>query len=120
MVDGKGATSRPIHVIVMEVEISSLSPQTAAEIKRIQNLGSQIKNIASESSTVMILDPDILSALDLERWAIEYAYKFTKDYNVHATAFLLGIEYVERKLPHVSQLSPSSESQALRRPSPPS
>lgn len=86
----------------MEVETSSLSPETIAEITRIQNLGS--KSSQETSKTVTVLDPDILSALDLERWAIEYAYKFTKEINIHATAFILGIEYVERKLPHVSTL----------------
>ena len=51
----------------------------------------------------MILDPDHLLVLDLEKWAVEYSYKFTKSYNKNALAYLLAIQYVESGLLHVSR-----------------
>jgi hypothetical protein len=44
----------------------------------------------------MILDPDHLSALDPEKWAVEYSYKFTIAYNKNALAYLLAVQYVEK------------------------
>ena len=106
-IDGRGASSRPFHIIVLEVETVLLDPKTLTEVQRIHRLGSKVSGEdlpcePSQPRTVTVLDPDILSTFDIEKWAIEYAYKFTKTHNIHATAFILGIEYVERGLPHVS------------------
>lgn len=85
--------------------MSSLSSETIDALKGIQSLGSSPAVGGSSKPTqpksIIILDPDVLSALDLGKWAVEYAYKFTKTQYVHATAFNLGVEYVERKLAHV-------------------
>jgi hypothetical protein len=106
-IDGKGPSSRPIHVIVLEVKTSTLGSQTVDEITRVQRQTSRraIENIDMSGSpkSVMILDPDHLSALDLEKWAVEYSYKFTQAHNKNALAYLLAIQYVERGLPHVSR-----------------
>ena len=104
-IDGNGPSPRPLHIIVVEVETSSLNPDAIDAISRVQGRGSppaiEGTSPSAPPKTITIVDPDVLSSLDLNIWAMEYAYKFTKTHNIHATAFILGIEYVEKKLPHV-------------------
>ncbi|KAG0646992.1 hypothetical protein D0Z07_6088 [Hyphodiscus hymeniophilus] len=93
--DGKGVSTRPLHVIVVEVDTSSLSSEVMEAVSRVHNRGSRLAiEGASQPAPkkVTVLDPDVLSALDLDKWAMEYAFKFTKTHNCHATAFTLGIE----------------------------
>ena len=70
-INGKGPSSRPIHIIVLEVKTSSLDAETRHEVSRAQRQTSRraIINFSQSGSpkTIMILDPDNLSALDLER-----------------------------------------------------
>jgi hypothetical protein len=105
-IDGKGPSSMPIHVIVLEVKTSSLDAKLQDEILRVQKRASRraIENSKEPGApkSIMILDPDHLSAFDLEKWAVEYSYKFTLAYNKNALAYLLAVQYVEKGLPHVS------------------
>jgi hypothetical protein len=97
-----------LHVIIVEVETLSLTSEMMDEIRRVQRLRLPPSIECSEQpaapKTIAIIDPDVLSTLDLEKWAMEYAYKFTKTHNIHAAAFPLGVEYAKRKLPHVRQV----------------
>jgi len=104
-IDGPGNCRRSFYIIGVDVDTSSLDEATRNEISRIDNLSSHcfVEGLRESQAPriVTVLDPDLLSSLDLEAWALEYAYAWTVAENVHAMAFLFGKEYVQRKLPYV-------------------
>jgi hypothetical protein len=57
----------------------------------------------SLSEVIKVLKPGSLSSTDLENWAFDYTYKYSKNKLPHATGFIFGIEYAKKGLPHVSQ-----------------
>ena len=109
-INGKETSDHPLHIQVVEIDASSLDTQSVIRLNHIQNLGSRQDSLETNPSTIPksinAIDADTLSELDLENWALEYAYNFGKNYNPQGMSFLIGCEYAALRLPNVELLLP--------------
>jgi hypothetical protein len=112
-INGKETSDHPLHIQVVEIDTSSLDAssldtQSVIRLNHIQNLRSNQDSLETKPATIPktinVVDADTLSALDLENWALEYAYNFGKNYNPQGMSFLIGCEYAALRLPYVEFL----------------
>ncbi|TAQ89489.1 hypothetical protein B7494_g2167 [Chlorociboria aeruginascens] len=100
-IDGKGPASIPLHLIALEIKTTSLNSLMQNEIDRITRLRAPYpSNDAVQPSTITILDPDGLAALDIEGWAVQYAIEFNKYHNQKTSSFRFGLKYFQLGLPY--------------------
>ncbi|KAM3086996.1 hypothetical protein ACMFMG_001106 [Clarireedia jacksonii] len=102
-IDGKGPTSWPLEVQVIEVPISALDSATRLEIQRVSKLrpsSAPIDN-SRQPETVTLIDPDFISTEIIQKWAMVYTYRFNNFHHDNSTS-LFGIAYAQQKLPHAT------------------
>jgi hypothetical protein len=110
-INGKENSDHPLHIQIVEIDAASLDIYGVIRLNHIQNLRSNQDSPETKTATlpetINVVDADTLSALDVENWALEYAYNFGKNYNPQGMTFLLGYEYAALRLPYVEFLPPS-------------
>jgi uncharacterized protein YhhL (DUF1145 family) len=107
-INGKETSDHPLHIQVVKIDASSLDAQSVITLNHIQNLRPNQDSLATKFATIPksinVVDADTLSALDVENWALDYAYNFGKNYNPQGMSFLIGCEYAALRLPYVEFL----------------
>jgi hypothetical protein len=104
-IDGKGPTSFPLEVQVIDVPTSTLDSAVLVEIQRVSKLrpSPAPMDVSRQPETVSLLDPGCISPEIIQKWALVYTYRFNKFHNDNSSSFLFGIAYAQQKLPHVSK-----------------
>lgn len=103
-IDGAGPTTLPLCIKVLELNTEKLELNDRVRVLRTVKPEYRIsEDLQSLSKTIKVLKPGSLSNADLESWAVDYAYKYSKTKLPHATGFVFGVEYAKKGLPNVSQ-----------------
>ncbi|KAF7877176.1 hypothetical protein EAF04_000861 [Stromatinia cepivora] len=115
-IDGKGSTSSPLCLKVIEVPSSSLSENALKEVRRITRLNSRFSfqqdACPNQSDTITLLDSKFFSSIELEEWVMEYTNGNKID-DVSSTSFLFGVAYAKEKLPHAELVENTAKLIAL-------
>lgn len=101
-IDGSGPVTHPLFIKVLVLETEQLELGDRALVLRTVESNHNISDDAKSLAEVIhVLKPGSLSRTDLENWAVDYTYKYSKAKLPHATGFVFGIEYAKKGLPHV-------------------
>jgi hypothetical protein len=91
--------------------MSNLVAEDMAQVMRtVEPTDGLLENGELSSTAIEIIEPGSISVSDLEKWAFECTYEFSKTKDMCSTGFIFGVEYAALNLPYVSRTpKPSHE-----------
>jgi hypothetical protein len=102
-IDLNGPASKPLFISVVKSSVSNLEVEDVAQVMRTaEPVASLLENGKQSSSTIDVIEPGSLSISDLENWAFECTYEFSKSQEMSSTGFIFGVGYAALNLPYVS------------------
>ncbi|KAI9640387.1 hypothetical protein NHQ30_011132 [Ciborinia camelliae] len=116
IIDGRGPNSYPLNLKVIEVQFSSLNEDILQEVCRITRPNSsalcQQNSGLDHPDAITILDSELFSSTDLEKWVMEYTYDNRLDI-VNSTSFMFGVAYAKENLSHADLIENMTKLMAL-------
>jgi hypothetical protein len=98
-----GPASKPLLIRVVKSSLSNLEAEDVAQIMRTaEPVAGLLENGEQSSSTVDVIEPGSITISDLENWAFECTYEFSRSQETSSTGFIFGVEYAALNLPYVS------------------